>query len=297
MKQWNRSRIVKLGIVVLCVLLLIAAVIAAVLMNQSSSCDPPTETTKAADETKGTDKTDIPKQESSATLREQPDETKGEQIVQPPEDLPAKVEIPVETDPQTGETVGIQFPSKVPGYELVLEKLAPYNGVYVEDGSNAMATDVAMLLVRNDGDFPVEYTQIEVRYETETLLFDVTALPVGQRLVVQEKTGKSIPDGDITACTALIVQRAEMEMSQSQVRVTDNGNNTLRIENLTDKTIQTVRVFYKYYMADEDVYVGGIAFTVRVRRLAPHATMTIQPSHFDSTTSRVVMVLTYDNEV
>jgi hypothetical protein len=86
-------------------------------------------------------------------------------------------------------------------------------------------------------------------------------------------------------------------MSQNQVQVIDNGDNTLTIQNLTNKTIPTVRIFYKYYMKQEGVYVGGIAFTVRVTRLGPGASITIQPSHYTSQTSRVVMVLTYDSEV
>jgi hypothetical protein len=116
-------------------------------------------------------------------------------------------------------------------------------------------------------------------------------------LVVQEKYGKTIPDGDITSVGATIVERADMEMSEGKVEVTDNGNNTLTIKNLTAETIPTVRIFYKYYMADEDIFVGGIAFTVRITRLNPGASVTIQPSHYASQTCRVVMVLTYDSEV
>ena len=48
---------------------------------------------------------------------------------------------------------------------------------------------------------------------------------------------------------------------------------------------------------NENMFVGGIAFTVRVTRLAAGGSVTVQPSHYTSTTSRVVMVLTYDSEV
>lgn len=82
-----------------------------------------------------------------------------------------------------------------------------------------------------------------------------------------------------------------------KISVVDNGNNTLTIKNLTNEMIPTVRVFYKYYMTDEDVFVGGIAFTVRLTRLAAGATITIQPSHYNSATSRVVMTQVYDSEV
>ena len=207
------------------------------------------------------------------------------------------MDIPTEKDPQSGGSAGIQFPCQISEYGLVIEKMAPYNGMFVENGSNANVQNVAMLLVQNKGEFPLEYTQICIQYGQQKLLFDISALPVGEKMVVQEKTGKSIPAGKADYATAMVVQRADMEMSESKVRVTDNGNNTLTVRNLTDETIPTVRVFYKYYMEAEDVFVGGISFTVRITKLAAGASVNIQPSHYTSQTSRVVMVTTYDSEV
>ena len=220
-----------------------------------------------------------------------------EEQVTPPDDLPSFVEIPTETNPDTGENAGITFPCEVPSHGLTLEKLAPYNGMYVEDGSNQTVQGVAMLLVSNTGDTPLEYTQISVSYGEETLLFDISALPVGEQLVVQEKNRKPIPEGTPTAANAMVVHRAKMDMSTGKVRVTDNGDNTLTIENLTDTTIPTVRVFYKYYLKEQDMFVGGIAFTVRVTRLGANGKVTLQPTHYTSDSAQVVMVLTYDSEV
>ena len=220
-----------------------------------------------------------------------------EEPITPPTAVPPSVTIPPETDPVTGDPEPITFPCQVPNYGLIIEKIAPYSGMYVENGSNVAVQNVAMLLLYNGGDYPIEYTQISITYGDETLLFDVSALPVGQYLVVQEKTGKAIPEGDVTYIGAAVVQRADMEMSEGKILVTDNGDNTLTITNLTDETIPTVRVFYKYYMEAEDIFVGGIAFTVRITRLNAGASITIQPSHYASETCRVVMALTYDSEV
>ena len=154
-----------------------------------------------------------------------------------------------------------------------------------------------MLMIHNQGDLPIEYTQISVQVGQEQLLFHITALPAGEKMVVQEKSGKPMPNDTASAAKALVVQGADMEMSEDLVRVTDNGDNTLTIQNLTNQTIPTVRVFYKYFMEEENIYVGGIAFTLRITRLGPGAAVTVQPSHYNSETSQVVMVLTYDSEV
>lgn len=279
----------------LCVLALVLIAAVAIVLD-SRSPDPVLgifHTDPAAEETSG-----LPTQEQTQPENTPEDPTRpGENPVAPPSDLPSSVIIPTETNPQTGEPEGIQFPCEVAEYGLTIEKMAAYNGMFVEDGTNAVTENVAMLLIENNGEYPVEYTQICVQYGEEQLLFDVSALPVGEKLVVQEKSGKPMPQSNASAANALVVQRADMEMSEGKVKVTDNGNNTLTIQNLTDEIIPTVRVFYKYYMQEEGIFVGGIAFTVRVTRLGAGASVTVQPAHYTSRTSRVVMVLTYETEV
>lgn len=295
----KKNNLLKAVIGILCILALLLIVAVAVFLD-SRSPDPilgifqtePTATEQEASTNAPTEGETDPATNGAEGVT-QPSEDQ----VTPPTDLPSSVIIPTEKDPQTGESEGIKFPCEIPEYGLTIQKMAAYNGMFVEDGTNASTENVAMLLIENNGDFPVEYTQICVQYGQDQLLFDISALPVGEKLVVQEKTGKPIPESKASAATAMVVQRADMEMSESKVRVTDNGNNTLTIQNLTDEVIPTVRVFYKYYMEEEGLFVGGIAFTVRITRLGAGASVTVQPSHYTSQTSRVVMVLTYDSEV
>lgn len=234
----------------------------------------------------------------SATEATKPTENAKEEQTTPslPQELPPVVELPVETDPATGESAGVVFPANVEGYELLIEKLDNYSGMFVEDGSNAQVEGVAMLLVKNNGDFPVEYTEITVEYETATLTFAITALPVDARLVVQEKNGQPVPSGKILSCRAMVLQRADLAMSEDVVKVTDNGDDSITVTNLTKETIPTVRVFYKYYMKEQDVYVGGIAFTVRLSRLDAGNAITIKPAHYSTESCKVVMVMTYSEE-
>ncbi len=217
-------------------------------------------------------------------------ETGEEEIIPPPDEVPPVVEIPSEN-----ETHGLQFPSEVPGHNLRIEKLAPYSGIFVEDGTNRQVADVAMLLVYNCGDSPVEYTEITVQYQEKSLVFQITALPAGERMVVQEKTGSAVPEGVATSASALVIHRAQMSIAP-EISVTDNGNNSLTVRNLTNETIPSLRVFYKYFMEQEDLFVGGIAFTVHISRLGPNGSIVVYPSHYNSQTSRVVMALVYDTE-
>lgn len=231
--------------------------------------------------------------EPSATEAAPTEEPTADTI--PPEDaLPPVVDVPTTPGDGEGSSAGVYFPCTVPGYDLVIERIAPYSGMYLEDGSNREISEVAMLLLRNEGDYPIEFTEIAVNYGDTQLLFDVSALPVGAQLVVQEKNGAGVPEGTPDSCSVLVSRRANMDMSRSVVSVVDNEDNSLTVRNLTDETIPTVRLFYKYYDRESDVYVGGIAYTASITRLAGKSSITVHPAHFSSQNSRLVMVLTYD---
>lgn len=219
---------------------------------------------------------------------DRPEDTQPAVTTPPPADLPASVVIPGNTKDNT-----LSFPCTVPGHQLMIEKLAPYTGLFVEDGSNTQRADVAMILIRNQGEKPLEYAQIAVNYEGETLEFQLSALPAGAAAVVQERNGKAVPGSQALEAKVLAVQRAEMSVAD-QLSVTDNGDNSLTVENRTDTIIPSARIFYKYHMDAEDVYVGGISFTVKLDALPAGEKTVIRPSHFRSGTSRVVMAQVYD---
>ena len=84
------------------------------------------------------------------------------------------------------------------------------------------------------------------------------------------------------------------EMSEEQVQVQENGDQSLTVSNLTNEDIPAVRIFYKFYMEEEETYVGGITYTAKLTDLKAGESRKITPSHYVSGYSRVMMVRTYD---
>lgn len=204
------------------------------------------------------------------------------------------VTLPTQTNPDTGKNE-VSFPCTIDPFGLVIEKMAPYSGKYVEDGENATVQDVAMILVYNNGAFPVEFASLTVEFEGVTLMFDISALPAGGRAVVQEKMRRSMPSDAPTACKALVVQTAELGFASDQVEVTENADGSLTVKNLTKQTIPSIRLFYKYYLEKEQIYVGGVAFSSEIKDgLRPGSSITIRPTHYEKGSSRIVRVATYE---
>lgn len=198
---------------------------------------------------------------------------------------------PVPTNPP--KTV-LSLPYSIPGTTLVIQRIANYSGIYLEDATNSEVTDVAMMLLYNAGSEPVELAQLTLTYDDKTLRFKASAIPAGGRVAVQEMDKQSCAVGDLTKCVADVATMPYMEMSETLIKIEDNGNNSLTVTNLTEQDIVTVRIFYKYYLADENAYIGGIAFSAKLSGLKAGESVVVSPQHYSSEGSQIVMVRTYD---
>ena len=193
------------------------------------------------------------------------------------------------------ETVqGISLPYSIGGSGLVIRSITSYDGTYIEDGSDSDISGVTVIILENTGDTEVEYASITVNREGRELQFEASALPAGETVVVQEKKRVLFEGGNYTDCSADVAEIEEFDMSSDQIRVDETGDQTLTVTNLTDENIPAVRIFYKFYMKDEDTYVGGITYTAKITGLDANASVEITPSHYLKGSSRIMMIRTYD---
>ena len=194
---------------------------------------------------------------------------------------------------QQGEDVF--FPYVIEGTELTVQNISSYDRIFLEDGSDGEVTGVAAMVVENTGDTNVEYAAITISCNGETLEFDASDLPSGATVVVQEKNKTPYQSGTYTDCSAVVAEMGDFEMSEDQVKVEETESGSLLVTNLTDEEIPCVRIFYKFYMADEETYVGGITYTAKLTGLSAGASQTVTPSHYAAGNSRIMMVRTYDS--
>ena len=219
-----------------------------------------------------------------------------QQTMEAQESLPHQVPRGTVTDGgsvQQGEDVF--FPYVIEGTELTVQNISSYDGIFLEDGSDGEVTGVAAMVVENTGDTNVEYAAITISCNGETLEFDASDLPSGATVVVQEKNKTPYQSGTYTDCSAVVAEMGDFEMSEDQVKVEETESGSLLVTNLTDEEIPCVRIFYKFYMADEETYVGGITYTAKLTGLSAGASQTVTPSHYAAGNSRIMMVRTYDS--
>ncbi len=209
----------------------------------------------------------------------------------PPSTQPGSSQKPTEEPDRS-----IRFPYAIPDTNLVIEQVNSYNGIFFEDGSDRVVSNVAAIVLTNKGDSCVEYVNITMKCGDIQLQFTGSTLDAGARMIVLETDSKSLPNGKYTDCTAEIASVTQLVLSEEQVRVEEQENGSLLITNLTEAEIPCIRIFYKYYMDDVDVYVGGITYTAKVVDLEAGESCTVTPSHYYSGFSKILMVKTYETK-
>lgn len=191
-------------------------------------------------------------------------------------------------------SAGISLPYVIPDTGLVVWQFSGYDGIFLEDGKDAAITGVTVMVLTNTGASGVEYASITVERDGEILHFQASAIPGGATIVVQEAEQTPYRQGTYTNCKADAAVLDKFEMSEDTVRVEEAEDHSLIVTNLTGETIPAVRIFYKFYMEEENVYVGGITYNAKITDLAAGESRNVTPSHYAKGFSRVVMVRTYE---
>lgn len=240
--------------------------------------------------------TTVPETTGPMPTETEPDETEPEETE--PTEEPTEDPAVEPTEPQIPEITapsGVHFPYRIPDTGLVIEALNPYTGVFLEDGSDRDAEDVYALILRNTEEVCAEYIHITLtRDDGEELIFIASGMEAGARMVVMEANAREYEEAEYTDCRADVARVEGFEQSEDLILVEEDDRGALTVENISGRDIPCVRIFYKYYMADVDVYVGGITYTAKIVDLEAGATQTVMPSHYVGEDSRIVMVKVYD---
>ena len=200
-----------------------------------------------------------------------------------------------EVSPTPKTVDDLSFPYAIPDQDLTVRKIASYDGIFLEDGSDSEVEGVTVIILENTGTQAVEYTEIMFSGNAGQFTFECSDLPSGGVAVVQEKNAAAYRE-DIhwRRCECAASMLDELEMSEDAVKVTENEDGALLVENISGEDIACVRVFYKFYDEENDAYVGGITYMVKITELAADGQTTVTPSHYVKGYSRVTMVRTYD---
>lgn len=203
--------------------------------------------------------------------------TAGE--TEPPRTLPAAAE----TQP------GIDL-----GHGLRIIDSGRYSGLYMEDGSNELVSDVMMAVVENNGEDDIQLAEITAVSGGEEYRFKLTNLAVGKRVVLLDldrRTGSG-PSLESAVLDSVALFPEPMELHEDAIGI-GGLEGMLNVQNISGSDIDgDIYIYYKY--AAQDIYYGGITFRVRIQGgLKAGELRQIPAGHFDPDGCEIIQVTIY----
>lgn len=202
--------------------------------------------------------------------------------------FPNLLQTPAQTNLQKTIEQKLALPCCVSGTDLWIKNLASYDGVFTEDGSNTEVFNTAAVVVENKSTDTVLYTQIEIGTEHRSFLFEAMMLPPGSSTLIPEKNGQHLIESEIINCSGWSVSAQQNKSQQLQILPIDIG--TIEVVNLCDKPLSGLKIYHKAYLADSDIYIGGVAIETSIASLLPGESLQIKPEQYAAGYSKIVYI-------
>ena len=168
---------------------------------------------------------------------------------------------------ETQQTVRIETEEQTSinlGCGLQITDAGSYTGLYMEDGSNEIVSDVMMVVVHNSGEQDIQLANIVAVCGDAEYRFSLTNLAAGERAVLldldRKGSGSDILDSAVLSECVLFEQ--PMDLLEDTIQIS-GLEGMLNVKNISDADIDgDIFIYYKY--AAQDIYYGGITFRVRI---------------------------------
>lgn len=175
---------------------------------------------------------------------------------------------------------------------LTLTSLGGYSGNYLEDGSDELVSNVAAILVTNDGDRMLQVAEITFQVnDAEQAVFQITDLPVGATVLALDQNRRTYSDEDDYSygrVSSGYIDTPSLEEDKFTLDTSEAGKLTLT--NLTGETYGKVYVYYKYVQLG-GVYLGGITYRVPFENVPADGEVESLAGHFNPNNSKIMAVV------
>lgn len=174
---------------------------------------------------------------------------------------------------------------------VTVEKVGRYAGIFVEDGSDEIVSDVFAITVVNNSDKMLQYAQVVITCGGEEYTFDMSTIPAGARAQVLEKNKKALPE-DLSGAQTVLTTVTEFQEAPSlyaDVFEFAPSEYSVGIKNVSKSDITgDIYVYYKTRVGD--LYMGGITYRAKVTDLAAGEEKSAYASHFYGSDSEILFV-------
>ena len=260
------------------ILILIALIVVMLYLMPETQAEPevPKETAAATQPAQMEAETEAPIAETEAPAQQETE-------------APAQQEAEATEAVENVETVELQLPIAVQE-GLQINDISKYAGIYMEDGTDEVVSDLLMIELENTSEEDLHLAQIILTYPNGTAQFQVTNLPAHRKVILLEQNRMAYVEAmpiSAEAKNVAYVEKFSMYEDKVQISTMDGVINVRNVsgEDITDD----IYVYYKNTFGD--LYYGGITYRVRIEGgLKKDEIRQLMASHFDADTCQLLMV-------
>jgi len=189
----------------------------------------------------------------------------------------------------TDRPQNVSLPCRVEGTDLIACQLVLYEGPYLEDGGDIPVSEVTALVLRNVGEQEIAQAEVKLTAGEELVFFASNIMP-GTQLLVLEQNGSPWQDWKVTACTGWISEGEGTPLGEEVLQIQEVDMGTLAVTNPTQQTLKDIWLYYKNYIPEGELYIGGITYIETIDALGPGQTVRISPSRYAQGYSKIIKV-------
>lgn len=252
------------------------------------------ETGSAGNENSAESPNEEKKEKQDDSIYEDRNVSSGVPVSGYPADIQSKGDSSART---TQRITDIGLPYPIPDTNLVIRSLTSFDGSFVEDGTDEEVTNVAGIVIENTGADDVEYVEINLDADGETYRFSGSGLKGNSSILILEADKKpSISADNITGASATVSSPDNFSLLDNMIQIEETDEQRIVIKNLSDQELAAVKVFYKYYQTDGNIFLGGITYVTTAYDVEPGDSVELYPEHFSAADSVITMIRTYNSD-
>ena len=179
----------------------------------------------------------------------------------------------------------VRFPYRIPGTDIVVLTMVVTDSDVCVDNPHANMFNLASILIKNEGQQWVSQCEISLCTQDNTWCFEATMLPPDSETLVLETNRQSYPQMPILTCkgTAEIFEPAPTEVLFENVDM-----QSFIVWNTGNAEIKELKIYYKTYYKEWNLYGEGVAFTHTVCNLEPGEKSLVFPRRYAGEYSKIL---------
>ncbi|MBQ4641200.1 MAG: hypothetical protein IJB47_01130 [Oscillospiraceae bacterium] len=184
----------------------------------------------------------------------------------------------------------IQLPTVIEGTTLIAQRLAAYDGPFLEDGSDREVVNVAALVVYNAGQYEILKAEVILAWGELLFRFYGENIPPGETVLLLEQNCRSCLQTNFTACMGWQITSNENQEPNAYVQISDSAMGAVTVTSISENTLRGIRLYYKSWLSPPDIYVGGISRMIEIPVLPAGESVTLYPPYYACNYTKIVSI-------